>query len=334
MRPSPLSKVKLADDILSADKKACQHYGPCGVGEQALYLNSMFWDRRFYVPISQVQRVYKRVAMSKGGFSGRGVFGSIPYLVVEFDDGQTIQCTFKFEQNVDMMLAEIRRRWPKIKTISAAAAKRLEDARREEEARYLKELTPEAQTAVDHLTAAKDYLEQRPDLSTRLAVSSKALRTYRATNPAYRWAAVAFALLAALAAVYGLQSVLTRSGDYGLYIMVFGMAALFLFASTNILPTSRNNQRALETALDAARQDMGTYLKDYDDFPLPVRYAHPAALSRMIRVLREGKAQTEQEAYQVMTAELKAMNSSVQVNEAEYYEIITVKPMFLLENYL
>lgn len=58
------------------------------MGEKALYLNSFFIDRRYYVALSSVRRVFKRVAMSKGGFSGKGVFGSIPYLVVEYDDGQ------------------------------------------------------------------------------------------------------------------------------------------------------------------------------------------------------------------------------------------------------
>ena len=51
-----------------------------------------------------VRRVFKRVAMSKGGFSGKGVFGSIPYLVVEYDGGQVKQCTFKHEDDVDRMI--------------------------------------------------------------------------------------------------------------------------------------------------------------------------------------------------------------------------------------
>lgn len=54
------------------DKKSCKRYGPCGVGEQALYLNSFFIDRRYYVALESVRRVFKRVAMSKGGFTGKG----------------------------------------------------------------------------------------------------------------------------------------------------------------------------------------------------------------------------------------------------------------------
>ena len=45
--------------------------------------------------LESVRRVFKRVAMSKGGFTGKGAFGSIPYLVVEYDDGAQKQCNFK-----------------------------------------------------------------------------------------------------------------------------------------------------------------------------------------------------------------------------------------------
>ena len=57
------------------------------------------------MPIAAVRRVFKRVAMSQGGFTGKGAFGTIPYLVVEYDDGQQKQCTFKREEDVDEMLA-------------------------------------------------------------------------------------------------------------------------------------------------------------------------------------------------------------------------------------
>ena len=46
--------------------------------------------------------------MSKGGFTGKGLFASIPYLVVEYDNGQEKQCNFKFEENVDMLLSYIK----------------------------------------------------------------------------------------------------------------------------------------------------------------------------------------------------------------------------------
>ena len=54
------------------------------MGKEALYLNSFYIDRCFYVVLPSVRRVFKRVAMSKGGFTGKGMFASIPYLVVEY----------------------------------------------------------------------------------------------------------------------------------------------------------------------------------------------------------------------------------------------------------
>lgn len=112
--PARLGNTTLGREELAADRKSCKRFGPCGVGEKALYLNSFFIDRRYYVALSSVRRVFKRVAMSKGGFSGKGVFGSIPYLVVEYDGGQVKQCTFKHEDDVDRMIECIARYLPDI----------------------------------------------------------------------------------------------------------------------------------------------------------------------------------------------------------------------------
>ena len=77
-KPKALSLVStLPDAELKQDKKHCRKIGPCGVGEKAMYLNSFYIDRRYYVPFSSITRVYKRVAMSKGGFTGKGVFGFV-----------------------------------------------------------------------------------------------------------------------------------------------------------------------------------------------------------------------------------------------------------------
>ena len=70
-----------------------------------------------------------------------------------------------------------------------------------------------------------------------------------------------------------------------------------------------------------------------EDFPVPARYAHPVVLQRMIRVLREGRAQSVGEALNVMKKDLKALNASVQVEQEEYDEVVAIKPMFLLWDY-
>lgn len=83
-KPHCLSQTSLSKEELVRDKKNCRKFGPCGVGEKAIYLNSFYFDRRYYIPLSSVKRIYKRIAMSKGGFTGKGLFASIPYLVVEY----------------------------------------------------------------------------------------------------------------------------------------------------------------------------------------------------------------------------------------------------------
>ena len=95
LKPLCISEHTLDDATLKADKMACKKYGPCGVGQKALYLNHWLIDRHYYIPFTSVKRVYKRIAMSKGGFTRKGIFGSIPYLVVEYDNGKERQFTFK-----------------------------------------------------------------------------------------------------------------------------------------------------------------------------------------------------------------------------------------------
>ena len=332
-KPARLGSAGLGDKELRDDRKSCLVFGPCGVGHKALYLNSLFMERRFYVPASNIQRAYKRVAMSKGGFTGKGIFGSIPYLVVEYDNGEKVQCTFKHESHVDMMLAEIQHRFPHIKTMSEAAAKRLAEARAAEEARYVKHLSAEAEKSLAMLRDAMAFLEKRPDLATRLAAASKARRVDQLTNPVHKWVALAIFCLALVASAYGAYTWFSGEGDYGIYVTLIGLAVLFFFAGANVLPTARNNSRAIAAALDRARADMEDYIKDYPDFPLPARYAHPATLSRMIRSIREGRSETVSGAYEDMKAVLRSLNSSVKVSQTEYDEVVAIKPMFLLENY-
>ena len=69
-KPHCLSRTTLSKEELVKDRKNCRKFGPCGVGEKAIYLNSFYFDRRYYIPLSNVKRIFKRVAMSKGGFTG------------------------------------------------------------------------------------------------------------------------------------------------------------------------------------------------------------------------------------------------------------------------
>jgi hypothetical protein len=93
------------------------------------------------------------------------------------------------------------------------------------------------------------------------------------------------------------------------------------------------NRKAIAAALDKTRNELADHLAAYPGFPLPVRYAHPLTVARMIRSIREGRSETVEEAFEDMKAVLKSLNSSVTVSQTEYDEVITIKPIFLLEHY-
>ena len=328
--PVRLGNTVLEAETAAADRKSCRRFGPCGVGEKALYLNDLLIDRHFYVAFGSVRRVFKRVAMSQGGFSGKGAFGSIPYLVVQYDDGQEKQCTFKREEDVDELLAYLGQVHPEIPRLSVGGEQRLAKKAQQEASRYLKELTPQAQSVREELERARKFLSGYPELTAQLAAAAKAKRINEHTKPAYRWVALAIVLAGAAALVYGIIS--WRGGsDFGVYFALFGFAAVFFFSGAHVLPTAKNNRRAVERAWDEAQAAMANVLPE--DFPLPARYAHPIVLDRMIRILREGRAQSKEEALDVLKADLRALTADVQVEQEEHDEVVVIKPLFLVSDY-
>ena len=304
--PARLGSVMLDNETLAADKKGCRRFGPCGVGEKALYLNSFFIDRHYYVALSSVRRVFKRVAMSKGGFTGKGAFGSIPYLVVEYDGGEK-QCNFKHEEDVDNLLAYLSKLCPDLPLQSRKVEQHMAQQRAENARRYY------------------------PKLTDRLSTAAKAKRVNDRSNPSYKWVALAIVIAGLIALVYGVVSMVRGANSVGIYFALFGLAAVFLFSGAHVLPTARNNKTALTREWEQAQADLAAVLPK--DFPLPARYAHPVVLTRMIRVLREGRAQTADEALDVVKRDLKALTADVQVEQWEYDEVVAVKPMFLLSDY-
>ena len=178
-KPVQLGREALDRDALIADRKACKRFGPCGVGEKALYLSSFYLNCRYYLPYGGITRVFKRVAMSKGGYSHKGVFASIPYLVVEYDGGREKQCTYKYEEQVDQLLACLKQKHPEIKQVSAAAEGRL--AEKERAAAPKPELTQGALDTLKTLQEAEAVLEKRPDLYLELSKSARQLRQLNLT---------------------------------------------------------------------------------------------------------------------------------------------------------
>ena len=325
-----LSRSQLPKETLSADKKACRRFGPCGVGEQALYLNSFWFERFYYVPIAAVRRVFKRVAMSQGGFTGKGAFGTIPYLVVEYDDGQEKQCTFKREEDVDLLLAHLAAVHPEIPGLSRDGERRLAEKAAKEARRYVKELTPQAEQTRQELEQAKAVLQKKPELTAKLSAAAKAKRIEDRSNHAYRWVAMAIMLAGFVALIYGIRSLVQKDSS-GLYFLLLGLAAIFLFSGLHVFPTARNNRKAIEKDWRDSIAAMEKALPI--GFPVPACYAHPIVLDRMIRVIREGRAQTAPEALAQVKEDLKALTADVQVEQEEHDEVVAIKPMFLLQDY-
>ena len=333
--PAQLGLAHLDKATLEADKKACKKIGPCGVGKKALYLNSFYIDRRYYLPYGSISRVFKRVAMSEGGFSGKGMFASMAYLVVEYDGGKQKQCNFKDERDVDALLELLAKQQPQIRLLSAAGEQALQKKAEEKAARKLPELSDDAKHTVTVLRRAKEYLDAKPELSNELSAAQRRKRAQLKSKPVYRYVALAIFLLGTAAAAYGLYAVFTHTGSYGVYFALFGFAAIFLFSSYNMLPTAHNNNSAIMKRADQADAAMAEYVKHYPNgsFPVPSCYAHPIVLKRMIDAVEEGQAVTTAEALDAVKARLQAVNADVQVEQEEYNEIVAIKALFLNHDY-
>ena len=204
-KPARLGGAALDPDALAADKKNCKKFGPCGVGEKALYLNSFYIDRRYYITYPAVTRVFKRVAMSQGGFSQKGIFASIPYLVVEYDGGRQKQCNFKYEEQVGPDAGLHRpgpprdqagqRRGGRAPGPAGAGAGRPQKAR----------AVPRG--AALHPRAAgrgPAYLDQKPELAQELSKAARRKRSYQCSKPSYRWVALAITVLGLASLLFGI----------------------------------------------------------------------------------------------------------------------------------
>ena len=327
-----LGKISIDQEELAADKKKCRKFGPCGVGEKAIYLNSFYLDRRYYVKLTSVQRVFKRVAMSKGGFTGKGLFATLSYLVVEYDNGQEKQCIFKHEEDVDRLLSYIGSTHPEISIHSKKAEKRLAEKERRLSEKKAAVISPKAQESLRVLENSYSYLEKEPDLYNELSNAAKNKRIYDKSNPAYKWVALFINLMGVVSLAYGIYSLVNHAGS-AMYFLLFGLAAIFLFSGAHVLPTAKNNKKYIENRMKKAVDAMEEYTGKYPGFPVPARYAHPVVLKRIKDILLQGRSETISESLGILKSDLKALNSSVSVEQEEYEEIMAIKPIFLVMNY-
>lgn len=330
--PIPLGERTLPRDVLKRDKSDCREIGPCGLGKEALYVGSRFFSRAYYIPWRDVRRVYKRVAMSSGGYTGHGLFASMAYLVVQFGKNQEKTCFFKRENELDALLDQIRESRPGLPTHSVQAEKRLAEAAAREQARYVDTLTPEAEATLASLRAAKAFLDGRPAVSRELTAAAKQKRIVDKLKPSALAAGTLASVLGLAAAVYGIYGLLAHTGT-GMYFLLGGGALFFTMLSANLVPSRWTSRKYAQRQWDAAVEKSRTTISARPDFPVPPQYAHTVVLERMIRVVREGRAQTGAEALETVKADLKALNSDVKVSQQEHDEVVDVKPMFLICDY-
>ena len=302
-KPRPLSRTMLDDASLVRDKQHCRRIGPCGVGRRALYLNSYFIDRHYYVPFSAITRAFKFIEEGTGGV--RGVLAGRACLLVEYDGGMQQVCCFKYEDQIDELLRVLHKMHPEIPCVSEEeeAELEVEYERRRAEERRRPPLSMRAEREIEELENAIAYLERKPELYKRLSRAAKRRRNYQSRSAGYRWAAAAIMVLGAAALIYGVVSLVCR-GFSGGYLLLCLLAAVFLFGGWRLLPTA-----------------------------LPARYAHPIVLRRMQQAIAEGHALNVMEALEVVKTDLQTMNADMQVSQEEYAEISTIKPLFLNADY-
>ena len=323
-----LSSQTLDKDVLQYDKKSWTIFGRCAVGKKALYLNDFGRKRNCYVPITAVQRVFKRVAGS--GPANEGVFSSVAYLVVVYDGGKEKQCLFKRENDLDSMMEYIGKMFPQIPLVHAKAEAIIAKKEAEKAAKLRVELSREEENQIKRLELAKDFLEKRSDLTEELVYAAKAKRQSESASASYRWWALAIVLVGAALGIYGIYAFVADL-KFASYFMIFGLAVILLFG--RLLPTKRNSKAFTDERWKKACEAIEKHIKGYGTFPVPARYAHPVTLTRMARVIREGRAKDAQEALEVVKEDLKKLNADVKVEQEEYDEVVAIKPMFLVEDY-
>lgn len=328
MLPVRFGKKELTAEELKNDRKSCKVAGPCGLGKKAMYLNTFFLDRRLYVCYEDIERIYKRIAMSAGGFSGKGVFGAIPYLVVELKDGRSRQCNFKIEEDVDALMRWIRDNHPEIHLYTKQAEERMRAEALEEKAKEKKTLSPAAVEGKTRLEEDLDFLEKHPEVSERLRRTVREKRRIDHIPASSRMIMGAVALAGIVLIAVGLYALFSGK-NYGLWGLLFGAAFLFYAAASQILPFGSNTPAAAAAAWREAVEAAKACIADKKDFFLPAQYADPIVIRRMLKTIRMGRAESCEEALAVVKDDLKALNSSVRVSQEEHDEVAAIKPLFL-----
>lgn len=98
-----LGTSSLPNEELKKDKMESVFYGDCSLGKKAVYLSAFGISRITYIPLASITRVFKRLAVSKGFFEEGKIYGTLSYLVLQYE-GKEKQVHFTHEEDVDAIL--------------------------------------------------------------------------------------------------------------------------------------------------------------------------------------------------------------------------------------
>ncbi len=107
--PRPLSTQTFSREELAADKKKALRFDQCALGKRVLYVGGFGLSNIYYIPLSRVNRVFKRLAVSKGFYEKGRVFGSLAYLVIRYDGNKEKVVRFTHEEDLNDMLNAFRK---------------------------------------------------------------------------------------------------------------------------------------------------------------------------------------------------------------------------------
>lgn len=331
--PKPLGSKTLDEQVVRKDRKQAERFDQWGLGSKAIYVNSKWRPRAYYIPYESVTHVFRRVAVSPG--SGKAFLTPILYMVILYDGGKEFSMDFKYADAAERMMQRLEREHPSICLLSPAGEQQQKERQEREERIRNRVLPADEQHEVTRLEDARWTLEKRPALTRSLAGVARMKRTVDNIKPVYQYIAITAVALGFLLIVAGMiLRYLGGNGTAAALMALMGAALMFVMGNSRILPTRKRNRKSLQQDYDKALADMERYLRSERDFPVPARYAHPDVCTRMIRIIKEERAKTCEQALDVLKEDLRQMDSSVALTGDDYTQVITIKPLFLVADYM
>ena len=328
---TPLSQVTLSPEEVKADRKKCRKYDQCGLGEKAIYMGTTMHPRKLYIPYAAVTHVYKRVGVSNP--DGKGFLSPVLFIVVRYDDGKEQSCSFRYLQDADKMLDDLEKNHPQIALLSPDGVRKQKE-REELEARIqANELSETAGHSKKVLEDARWEVHKRPGVYEKLAAMAKMKRHADLMKPWVMYVALGLLIGGAVCTLAGVAVMRLGNKSVGIVAALVGIMCVFLAINSKGLPSKLTSKKKRNQEYEEALEEMRNSLKHIPDFPIPYCYAHPYTFDRMIRILQEERAQTVEDALAVLKADLKSMDSSVVLQKEDYRQVVTIKPLFTVQDY-